>query len=334
STAQIKNASFAHFNKELEQCTAPNSIDLSDYDHEEILKNIFLKPFTQCYETYSFWHPVSMDQNSLYACSKELLSRDYFKQFAIQVQAKLVDSSKHPNIKSGDFFVLQCEDVLLKAQPTRAIALVKVESKSNFLDPSNHMDLKFKQGIGQQKLDKGLLILEQDEDFTVLLIDNASRETEYWKNDFAKIKLKNDEVNSTNQMISMAKTFISQQIPHEYEVEKSDQIDLLNKSAGYFKNHDNFKRDEFEQEVFGGDTAVVESFRNYESACRSEADIQPLEEFEISKKAVQKHGKVFKSVLKLDKNFHIYIHGDKSLIRKGVDESGKKYYQIFYEEEN
>ncbi len=42
----------------------------------------------------------------------------------------------------------------------------------------------------------------------------------------------------------------------------------------------------------------------------------------------------FKSVLKLDKNFHIYIHGDKELIEKGYDDAvGKKFYKIYYDEE-
>ena len=39
-------------------------------------------------------------------------------------------------------------------------------------------------------------------------------------------------------------------------------------------------------------------------------------------------------MLKLDKNFHIYIHGDKDLIEKGYDQTtGKKYYKIYYDEE-
>ena len=49
--------------------------------------------------------------------------------------------------------------------------------------------------------------------------------------------------------------------------------------------------------------------------------------------AVKKQARVFKSVLKLDKNFHIYIHGNRDLIEQGTDERGRKYYNIYYEEE-
>ena len=50
--------------------------------------------------------------------------------------------------------------------------------------------------------------------------------------------------------------------------------------------------------------------------------------------AAKKQQTKMKSVLKLDKNFHIYIHGDESRIRRGVDpETGMKFYQFYYDEE-
>ena len=55
--------------------------------------------------------------------------------------------------------------------------------------------------------------------------------------------------------------------------------------------------------------------------------------FTISADAVKKQARVFKSVLKLDKNFHIYIHGDRNKIERGVDEAGRKFYKIYYEQE-
>ncbi len=38
---------------------------------------------------------------------------------------------------------------------------------------------------------------------------------------------------------------------------------------------------------------------------------------------------MFKSVLKLDKNFHNYIHRDRNKIEQAVDEKGRKYYNIY-----
>jgi hypothetical protein len=55
--------------------------------------------------------------------------------------------------------------------------------------------------------------------------------------------------------------------------------------------------------------------------------------FDISSQAVKKQARIFKSVLKLDKNFHIYIHGNRNLIEQGVEEDGRKFYKIYFKEE-
>jgi len=40
-------------------------------------------------------------------------------------------------------------------------------------------------------------------------------------------------------------------------------------------------------------------------------------------------------VIKLDKNFHIYVHGNRDLIEKGFDEAkGKNYYKMYFEQES
>jgi hypothetical protein len=41
---------------------------------------------------------------------------------------------------------------------------------------------------------------------------------------------------------------------------------------------------------------------------------------------------VLKSVIKLDKNVHIYIHGNRDVVEQGEDGKGK-YYKIYYKEE-
>ena len=126
--------------------------------------------------------------------------------------------------------------------------------------------------------------------------------------------------------MEIAKNFVAKQLPEEFEVGKTEQIDLLNRSVEYFKTNDSFNKKEFEKEV-------IKSFRNYDKSYRDENSIKMTDNFEISAQAVKKQSKIFKSVLKLDKNFHIYIHGDKELIEKGVEKDGRKFYKIYYKEE-
>ncbi|MCF8254901.1 MAG: nucleoid-associated protein, partial [Bacteroidia bacterium] len=128
--------------------------------------------------------------------------------------------------------------------------------------------------------------------------------------------------------------FVTKQLTEEYEVSKADQIDLLNKSVSYFKDNERFDQKEFSQSVFGDHEGLITSFKDFKEQTQKEYEIELLDNFDISDQAVKKQAKIFKSVLKLDKNFHIYIHGNKNMIEKGVEPDGRKYYKIYYTEEN
>ena len=79
---------------------------------------------------------------------------------------------------------------------------------------------------------------------------------------------------------------------------------------------------------------MIKSFQNFDEIYREENEIELDDNFDISAQAVKKQARVFKSVLKLDKNFHIYIHGNRELIEQGVEKDGRKFYKIYFEEES
>ena len=62
-------------------------------------------------------------------------------------------------------------------------------------------------------------------------------------------------------------------------------------------------------------------------------ELQLENSFDVNQTAVKKQGRAFKSVIKLDKNFHIYIHGNRNLVEQGEDEHGK-YYKLYFQEES
>jgi hypothetical protein len=78
---------------------------------------------------------------------------------------------------------------------------------------------------------------------------------------------------------------------------------------------------------------VIQSFNQYKKDYQQEYELDLADDFSISESAVKKQSRVFKSVIKLDKNFHIYVHGNRNLIEQGADNNGK-FYKIYYEEEN
>ena len=308
--------------------------NLESDEEEEVLKKIFLKPFVGNTTTYEFKHEIELELNTLFKLARDIFNGGDFFDKSKDIHQHLKSVSKHPNIKDGDLFIVKYNDVAMGNKSHDALGIYKVENKETFIETkSAHVGLGFKKGIGTRRLDKACLILFNEEPFTVFVIDNGSTETDYWINDFINVRYRNDYVNSTNQFLTLTKSFITEQIPNEFEVNKADQIDLLNRSVEYFKTHETFEKGGFEKEVFQ-DNEVIDSFQKFNKSYTDDNDVNVSGSFEISVQAVKKQARVFKSILKLDKNFHIYIHGDRNLIEQGEEKDGRKFYKIYYKDEN
>jgi len=312
-------------------------IEIVNEEEEETLKRIFLKSFQSNSITYEFKHEIDIELNTLLKLAKNIYNGDSFLRKSKSIYQHLKAVSKHPNIKDGDLFIVKFDEVKINNKFYEALGIYKIENKESFIETSTNrkgeIGINYRKGIGSKRLDKACLIIFTEDPFTVLIIDNNSSETDYWQNEFLKVELRNDNVNNTNQFLSLAKSYVTQQLPTEFEVSRAEQIDLLNRSVEYFKTHDNFEKKEFEKEVLQ-DVGIIKSFRNFDSTYKEENAIEIADDFSISPQAVKKQARVFKSVLKLDKNFHIYIHGDRELIEQGVEKDGRKYYKIYFETES
>jgi hypothetical protein len=304
--------------------------DISSEEENALIRSIFLKPFLSTGATWEF--RTDSSANPLHTIAKELHADGNFVIGSVNICKHLKNVSKHPNIKDGDVFVIKFSDVTYNGNLCEALGVYKVENKEAFIENSlggGKAELKFRRGISGRKHDKACLILFTSEPFTVLSIDNVHIDSEYWKNDFLNVQLKQDPLNNTSKFLSLTKSFITETLPEKFEMEKADQIDLLNRSVKYFKNRDAFTLHEFEDEVLQ-DKQVIDAFQSVDKGDLFEIN----RGFDISQQAVKRQARIFKSVLKLDKNFHVYIHGSRELIERGVDEDGRKYYKLYYKEEN
>jgi len=90
--------------------------------------------------------------------------------------------------------------------------------------------------------------------------------------------------------------------------------------------------EEFAGEVLADDE-VIQSFNAFKTQYEDERDYVLSDDFAINEAAVKKNARLLKSIIKLDKNFHIYVHGDRKKLQQGQDENGK-YYILYFEEEN
>lgn len=309
--------------------------DYEDEDEEAVLKKIFLKPFVTNFQTFEFNHEIGLEYNVLFNLVRNVYEGSDFVEQSQNIAQHILSTSKHPNIKDGDLYVVKFDDIKLNNTFYEGVGIYKFEDKDSFIETSisnNKINYSFRKGIGSKKPDKACLILLTEEPYTILVIDNNNSDTDYWQNEFIKLKAKNDYVNNTNNFLTIAKDYITKQYSQEFQVSKADQIDLLNRSVEYFKTRDSFDKGEFEKEVLQHNN-VINSFQNFDTSYRQENKIELSDSFEISAQAVKKQARVFKSVLKLDRNFHIYIHGNRELIEQGVDKDGRKFYKIYYEEE-
>lgn len=291
-------------------------------------------------ELHQLYFNPTLDLNPVYQfISKVFEDKDTFVEQSRNLGRYLYDKSTHPNIKSGELCVIYLKDCQLDDELVDCIALFKSENKETILKvdaTSKGFNLSDISGLNVHKLDKGCVVFntEKENGFIVSIIDNTNRQVEaqYWKDEFLSACPKKDEYHKTNEFLGITKHFVTKQLSEDFEVTKAEQIDFLNKSVDYFKKHDTFDKAEFEEEVFG-DSNVIESFRKFDDVYRQDNDLESTDNFQISSQAVKKQARVFKNVLKLDRNFDIHIHGDKSLIEKGVEKDGRKYYKIYYEEE-
>jgi hypothetical protein len=331
-------------NKLLDESLSLSSHPLKVNDEilDGLLMNYFLKPFEKAIETYRFYHPTEdLHLNEVFHFAEIIFNnKTEIHKSSQEIAKHLYDMSNHPKIKSGELYVCYFANLQVDGELLDAIGIFKSESKEPYLkviQQAKEFEINYEQeAINIKKLDKGCLIfnVEKEEGYRVAIVDQTnSTEAAYWIDDFLKLKIRNDNYTQTNTVLKVYKDFVTRKIDDEFEISKTDKIDLLNRSIKYFKEKEHFDFDEFSNEVLANEQGI-KSFKKFKSNYEDEHDTAIGDSFLISDSAVKRQARAFKSVLKLDKNFHIYIHGNKELIEKGYDEQMKmNYYKVFFREE-
>jgi len=320
--------------------SSPGSVPLTE-DLESKLSHFYLNKFMELPDRYRFIHASSLQFNEVYSFAGEIFNNHTaFETVSGKIAAHLFEKSVHPNIKAGELHICLFTDCLYNNHSVDVIGIFKTEDKSGFFEITEieeTLSLQYREGVDINRFDKGCLIFNvaADTGYEVCVIDrqNKGEEAKYWMDEFLGLMQVSNEFSQTNEILSITKNYITQQFAEEFQVNKTDQIELLNRSIDYFKSHDMFDKEEFENEVFHHPD-TIQSFRHYETQYLDRNELELDDSFAISAQAVKKQLRVFKSVLKLDRNFHIYIHGNKEMIEKGIESDGRKYYKIYYENES
>lgn len=312
--------------------TSLEEMDLDEKAIKELTMH-FIKPFANREDFFHFTHDIDLRMNEVFACADNIFEDENFILNSANIAKHLHSSTRHHAIKDGELLIAYFDGIEIDKKVVSAIGIYKSEKKQNFFklkQSRGSLSVELDKGIGQYKIDKACMIFNDGykDGFKVLSYEHNGLDAEYWKSDFLSIKPINDSFSQTSQLVGLCRDFIVD----EMNIPRIDQIDLLNKSVELLSISESVNIPEFTKTVFA-DAHVQKSFSEYQSSRISDEINDLPSEIVVSQSAVKKQARQLKSVLKLDKNFHIYIHGNRDLIEQGIDEKGRKYYKFYYDDE-
>ena len=157
------------------------SISLNE-ELSTLLSTYFFNAF-QNTEWYHFFNQVELKYNTVYSLVSEMfLDNSLFISHATSLAKLLYESSVHPKIKGGEFYVAKFSNCVIDGVTTDAIGLFKSENKDTFLKifpNGDYLDMQSESGINIQKLDKGCIIynVAAESGYKVAVVDKTNKGT-------------------------------------------------------------------------------------------------------------------------------------------------------------
>ena len=309
---------------------------------DDFTKDTLIRYLTSPFKTdmyYQFKSKNEMNYHDVASYVSDLFKdTKTFMEYSAKLAEALYNQSMHPKIAGGVFYTCYFKDCNVDGVICDAIGIFKTEKKDTYLKVDHNFQVECDNGINVNKLDKGCLIFntEQENGYKISVIDNNNKIADcafYWVEDFLNVKIKENAYFHTSNFIDTCVGFCEEILTESNNVTKDDQAMMLNKSVNFFKEKDKFVLADFKNEVLAQDE-IKESFDEYRSNYNDKMDLKDVKEFDISATAVKKNQKYCKSVIKLDKNFHVYIHARHENMERGFDEEkGLKFIKLFYTNE-
>ena len=308
-----------------------------DVDFNPDLQDFFLKYFLHAFKPEEFYQ-FNTGGNPVYEACKNIFSDGDFVASSADIARKIYEETTHPKILSGDLFVAKISKINLHNEFFDAIVILKAEKEDDFIQvewKENQPEIQISGGYRNDRIDKACLVISSssDDGYRVLVVDKTNgnaAEAQYWTDAFLQLEAVADSYHHTTQYMHIYKDFIKEKLPEDFEVNPAEQIALLNRSSKFFKEKEKFNFDDFANEVIQ-QPEVANAFQSFSRKQIQDGEHSITESFDINQNAVKKHSGMFKSVLKLDKNFHIYIHGNRNLIERGFDDDrNMNYYKVYF----
>ncbi len=257
---------------------------------------------------------------------------------SLEIARQLHEVSTHHWIKNGECWVVYFKNVEYQGEITDAFGIFKTELKEEFLTvrrKDQGFQISLHEGFNIKKIDKGCLIFNrfQEKGYDIMIIDNINIQdpAEYWTDKFLQVKPVKSSYYNTNNEFKVLKAFLDDS---ESAMDSLDKVDRLNNSVNYMKENEKFNIDDFEANLFP-EKEIRNSFDRFRKQYRDEYDVEIEDEYDIEQQVIKNPKKFIRSVIKLDRDFHIYVHGNRANITRGFDEEkGMHFYKIFFSEES
>lgn len=301
-------------------------------ESSDFLTKLIEKSFTMD-DLKCFSYIESVELNPVYQFASKIFDdKEAFLKQSVNMATYLYDQSVHPNIRSGELYVLllECE---YKKNAVEAIAILKSEKKDPFLATDNdgrEISIRTIYGTGLKGLDKGCLIMNVDRKngYVVGIVDNTNNgsDAQYWTDSFLHVKDCNDDYHQTVKLMEMCKGFMKQQ----NDISDVERAIAAKKTADVFATGETIQvnaladmicQDEKQKQEFA---AYRETFEKQNGGF--------AEEVNVVKKSALRKPMAKMTTLKLGADFEVKVLNPEAQIEGGVDKkSGKKYYTLYYE---
>ncbi|MBN2729572.1 MAG: nucleoid-associated protein [Bacteroidales bacterium] len=307
----------------------------------DMLGNTLLTPFYKEDLLYNFYHESDVALSEMHTIAKKFFAEEQdILETSNKLANQLYDLMLNPKFKGGELWVGRFSNIIVGDEAVDALGLFFLDKKKNFVrlfSNEKGYALETEHGFDPTDYLNGCLICNtESENGYLIRMYGKTKGADYklWTDEFLILKQNEDDYFQTQVAMNMCHEFVMEKVPEEFDVIRPDQADMLNKSFEYFKQNDTFDVKNFSEEVIE-QPEVQESFNAFSQKYGRENGVDLKNEIQVNDRAVKKLSRVFKSIIKLDKNFHVYVHGNRDFIGRGYDEEkSMHFYQLYFKDEN
>lgn len=289
----------------------------------DFLTKLIEKSFTMD-DLKCFSYIESIELNPVYQfVSKIFDDEKAFLKQSVNIATFLYDQSIHPNIRSGELYVLllECE---YKKEAVDAIAILKSEKKDPFLATDNdgrEISVRTVYGTGLKGLDKGCLVLNIDREkgYVVGTVDNTNNgsDAQYWTDSFLHVSDCDDDYHHTERLAEMLTGFAKQVA----EESAANGAIMAKKATDLLRSGETLVVDEL-ADVICQNEEQKQEFESYRKSFEEENGALN-EEVVLVKKAVNYKLVSRMNVLKIGSDFEVKVLNPEARIEQGEDKNGK-----------